>query len=364
MKICTVIGARPQFVKAAVVSAEIAKHDQIEEIIIHTGQHYDKDMSDIFFSELSVPREKYNLGVGSGNHGEQTGKMLSGIEDVLQREKPDWVLIYGDTNSTVAGSLAAVKLHIPVAHVEAGMRSFNRTMPEEVNRVVADHICDLNLCSTKAAMDNLELEGRGFTAQLVGDVMYDCVLKFSEIAEKSDPTGKLLNNIGVEPEKYILMTCHRAENTNDVNRLVQIVEGVNKIAEKLPVVYPIHPRTKGYLQRFGIDFSDNVKIISPVSYFEMILLTKNSNMVLTDSGGVQKEAFFHTVPCITMRDETEWGETIEMGWNRIVGADKEKIFHAFEHFSKVKPVFPDIMPYGDGNASEKVVSAMLKWKRD
>jgi UDP-GlcNAc3NAcA epimerase len=355
MKICTIIGARPQFVKAAAVSAEIAKHEDLEEVIVHTGQHYDPSMSDIFFEELKIPREKHNLAAGSGLQGEQTGKMMQELEKVLIEEKPDRVLIYGDTNSTLAGAVVAVKLHIPVVHVEAGMRSFNRRMPEEINRVISDHVCQLNLCSTSVAMENLENEGRSETAELVGDVMYDCALMFSELAEKY---YKPLEKFDLESGKFVLMTCHRAENTNDRKRLENIVEAVNEVAEDIPVLYPMHPRTVKYLRDYGLSFSGRVKTVEPVSYLEMILLEKSAGLILTDSGGVQKEAFFYQVPCVTMRDETEWVETVELGWNWVVGADTEKIVEAVTFFLNGSPEYPTCLPYGDGKAAEKIVEAI------
>lgn len=361
MKICTIIGARPQFVKAAVISAKIAEigaEKAIEEIIVHTGQHYDPEMSDIFFNELKIPKEKYNLNVGSGSHGVQTGKMIEGIENILLREKPDWVLIYGDTNSTLAGALAAVKLHIPVAHVESGMRSFNRAMPEEINRVVSDHVCNLNLCSTVTAMENLKNEGLASTAVLTGDVMYDCAVKFADLAEKHcDPLMKF----ELTCKKYILMTCHRAENTDDKRRISQIVNAVNIIAEKIPVLYPIHPRTRKLLQEYGLSFSAQVQIVDPVGYLEMLVLEKNAAIILTDSGGVQKEAFFYCVPCITMRNETEWVETVKLGFNVIAGSETDAIIQAVEKF-KNNPLQPvSFSPYGDANSAEKIINAILEF---
>lgn len=361
MKICTIIGARPQFVKAAVISAKIAEisaEKTMEEIIIHTGQHYDPEMSEIFFNELNIPKEKYNLNVGSGSHGVQTGKMIEGIENILLQEKPDWVLIYGDTNSTMAGALAAVKLHIPVAHVESGMRSFNRSMPEEINRVVSDHVCTLNLCSTVTSMENLKNEGLANTSILTGDVMYDCAVKFADLAEKHcDPLMKF----ELTRKKYVLMTCHRAENTDDKLRISQIVEAVNMIAETIPVIYPIHPRTRKLLKEYGLDFSDQVQVVDPVGYFEMLVLEKNAALILTDSGGVQKEAFFYNVPCVTMRDETEWVETVKLGFNVIAGADTETIVKAVEKFSANPPQSVSSSPYGDANSAEKIINAILEF---
>ncbi len=357
MKICTVIGARPQFVKAAVVSAEFAKHKSINEVIIHTGQHYDPAMSEIFFRELNVPLEKYNLEIGSGSHGLQTGRMLEKLEDILLREKPDFVLIYGDTNSTLAGALAASKMHIPIAHIEAGMRSFNKKMPEEINRIIADHLSTINFCSTKTAIGNLKRENLAETGVLVGDVMFDCSLKFAEFAEKRyDPFAKF----AVERNKYALLTCHRAENTDHKKCLSEIVKAVNRISEKMPVLYPVHPRTRKFLNEYGLSFSDNVKLIPPVGYLEMILLEKHSSFILTDSGGVQKEAFFYRVPCITMREETEWTETVELGWNRITGADSGKITAAFADFAENRPAKTSARPYGNGDAASKITEVIAK----
>ena len=360
MKICTIIGARPQFIKAAAVSAKIAEmseHSDISEVIIHTGQHYDPDMSKIFFEELKIPKEKYNLKVGSGRHGEQTAKMLAGVEDILIEESPDWVLIYGDTNSTLAGALAAVKLHIPVVHIEAGMRSFNRNMPEEINRIVSDSISTLNLCSTQTAVEHLEHEGMGSTAFLTGDVMYDCALKFEALAEKyCDPLSKF----GLSHGKYILMTCHRAENTDDNLRLSQIVSAVNKVAEKHTVLYTMHPRTASFIEKYKLEFSDNVQVVDPVGYLDMLVLEKSAEMILTDSGGIQKEAFFYKVPCITMRDETEWVETVELGWNTLAGASYDKITAAVANFAEKRPLETDARPYGDGNAVEIIIQKLLE----
>jgi UDP-GlcNAc3NAcA epimerase len=357
MKICTVVGARPKFIKAAAVSSVITATEAIEEIIIHTGQHYDPDMSDIFFNDLGIPKEKYNLNVGSGSHGDQTGKMLAELEKVLIAEKPEVVLTYGDTNSTVAAALAAIKLHIPIAHVEAGMRSFNRKMPEEINRVVTDHISEKNFCSTELAVKNLENEGRGYTAILVGDVMYDCALKFLPVAEKNcDPFSKY----GVNKGEFILMTCHRPANTDNHERLASIVKAVNELSEKFPVLYPVHPRTKVYLEKYKLELSSNVKVLPPMNFFDMVLAEKYAKLILTDSGGMQKEAFFHKTPCVTMRDETEWLETIESGWNAIVGADYEKIMNAANSFLTSSPTPAKGTPYGKGDAAEKIVKHLLR----
>ncbi len=361
MKICTIIGARPQFIKAAAVSAKIAEMGEkfdISEVIIHTGQHYDADMSNIFFEELKIPKEKYNLEVGSGLHGEQTAKMLAGIEDILIEELPNWVLIYGDTNSTLAGALAAVKLHIPVVHIEAGMRSFNRAMPEEINRIVSDSISTLNLCSTTTAIEHLKNEGMGNSAFLTGDVMYDCAMKFEALALKyCDPLAKF----ALTPQKYILMTCHRAENTDDKLRLSQIVSAVNNIAKNHTVLYTMHPRTASFIERYYLKFSDKVKVVPPIGYLDMLVLEKNAQIILTDSGGIQKEAFFYRVPCVTMRDETEWVETVKLGWNVITGASYDKITEAVANFADHRPAETFDQPYGDGNAAGKIIEQMVNY---
>ena len=351
MKVCTIVGARPQFVKAAAVSAELAGRAGAEEAIIHTGQHYDPEMSDIFFSELGIPKEKHNLKIGSGSHGRQTGLMLEAIEAKLLLEKPDVVLVYGDTNSTLAAALAAVKLHLPAAHVEAGMRSFNRLMPEEVNRVVSDHVCDINFCSCQAAVDNLAAEGRGQTAVLVGDVMCDCVRKFSAVAARRlDPARRL----GVEDKSYLLFTCHRPENTDHPGRLAAIVAGVNALAERHPVLYPVHPRAAKFLEDYRLELAPGVRRIAPLGYLETLLLLKGALCLVTDSGGMQKEAFFSGTPCVTVRDETEWTETVGLGWNVLVGADAAKMLAAVAAFERGLPPPAATNPYGDGHAAAKI----------
>lgn len=350
MKIITVIGARPQFIKAAAVSNIIRKEH--EEILIHTGQHYDENMSKIFFEELGIPKPDYNLAVGSGGHGDQTGKMLIELEKIYLKEKPDLVLVYGDTNSTLAGALCASKLLIPVAHVEAGLRSFNMTMPEEQNRILTDHLSRLLFIPTETACKNLLKEGIEKGVYNVGDVMFDAVLHFKKMAEEKQ---SIIENIGVEHGKYILTTIHRAENTNDINRLRNIMEALNECGKN--VVLPLHPRTKKYMDSYGLKFNDNIKLIDPVGYLEMISLEMHAQKIVTDSGGVQKEAFFMKKPCITMRDETEWVETVENGWNVIVGTDKEKILDNIINFEPQK-VQKEI--FGDGKAAEKILSLINK----
>lgn len=350
MKIITVIGARPQFIKAASVSNIIRKEH--EEILIHTGQHYDENMSKIFFEELGIPKPDYNLAVGSGGHGDQTGKMLIELEKIYLKEKPDLVLVYGDTNSTLAGALCASKLLIPVAHVEAGLRSFNMTMPEEQNRILTDHLSRLLFIPTETACKNLLNEGIKKGVYNVGDVMFDAVLHFKKMAETKQ---SIIESIGVEHDKYILTTIHRAENTNDINRLRNIIEALNECGKN--VVLPLHPRTKKYMDSYGLKFNNNIKLIEPVGYLEMITLEMHAQKIVTDSGGVQKEAFFMKKPCITMRDETEWVETVENGWNVIVGTDKEKILNNIVNFEP-KEAQKEI--FGDGKAAEKILSLINK----
>lgn len=348
MKIVSIIGARPQFIKAAVVSKEIIKRDGIEEVLVHTGQHYDKNMSKVFFDELEIPKPDYNLGVGSASHAVQTGEMLIKIEKVLMDEKPDWVLVYGDTNSTIAGALAATKLHIKIAHVEAGLRSFNKLMPEEINRITTDRISDLLLVPSQNALTLLEKEGLAENSLFVGDVMFDSILFYQKMAEEKSS----LQNITDENDFY-LATVHRAENTDDKERLQNIFSAFSEMDK--PVILPLHPRTRSKLDK--IEYNDNVKIIEPVSYLEMILLLKNSSKVLTDSGGLQKEAYFMQKPCITLRDETEWIETLNGNWNFIVGTDKDLILEKIS----VDTFDEQGEYYGDGKAGEKIVNALLNY---
>jgi len=355
MKILTVIGARPQFVKAAALSRAFSEYDNIEEVIVHTGQHFDKNMSGIFFEEMEIPKPKYNLEINNLDHGAMTGRMLEGIERILIEESPDVLLVYGDTNSTIAGALAAKKLHIKVAHVEAGLRSFNMKMPEEVNRILTDRISDFLLCPTTTAINNLQLEGFDnidCKIEKTGDVMQDAANFY---ALKSEEKSSIVGEIGLG--KYILTTLHRAENTDDESRLTRIVEALNEIHSNIcPIVLPLHPRTKTKLE--ALDIKLKVKLINPVGYFDMIELIKNSELVMTDSGGLQKEAFFFAKNCVTMRDQTEWVELIEANVNVLVGANKQLIIEQVEVMLNTDSDF-SLNLYGNGQASENIVKFLL-----
>lgn len=350
-KIITILGARPQFIKAAAVSSVFGKH--FNEILVHTGQHYDANMSDVFFDELGIPHPKYHLNVGSGSHGAMTGAMLAAIEEVLLAEKPDFVMVYGDTNSTIAGALAASKLLIPVIHVEAGLRSFNKAMPEEQNRILTDHISDLLFVPTQTAIDNLLREGITKGVYNVGDVMYDGILHFSKIAQEK---SRILESLEVPENGYLLCTIHRAENTNDIERLKGIVKGLNDSGEQ--IVLPLHPRTQKYLNDYQIELGANIRVIEPVGYLDMVRLETGAKKIVTDSGGVQKEAFFLGKPCITMRDETEWVETVENGWNIIVGADAMKIAEAIRSF---EPNAERKAYFGNGTAAAQMVELIKQF---
>lgn len=360
MKITTIIGARPQFIKAAVVSRAIEKHNEavgkseIEEVIIHTGQHYDANMSEVFFEEMSLPQPKYNLHLGGGTHGAMTGRMLEKLEEVMFSEKPDVVLVYGDTDSTLAGSVAAAKLHIPVAHVEAGLRSFNMNMPEEINRTLTDRVSKWLFCPTETAMDNLRAEGYeklGANMLCIGDVMYDAAMFYRDQDKASESVKKLASG------EYYLATVHRAENTDDHNRMKRIFEALEAIAQKTKIVLPLHPRTRKVLDNLGLKLQ-YITCIDPVGYFDMLHLQGNCLAVFTDSGGVQKEAFFAQKPCITLRDETEWVELVNNGYNTLVGSNKEKILAAEEELVNKKLDF-SMKLYGDGHAGEKIVRMIL-----
>jgi UDP-GlcNAc3NAcA epimerase len=355
MKIVTIIGARPQFIKAATVSRVFRNTPNATEVLVHTGQHYDSNMSDVFFEELDIPKPAYHLGIGSSNHGTQTGRMLEAIEGVLLDEKPDWVLVYGDTNSTLAGALAAAKLHIPVAHVEAGLRSFNRKMPEEINRILTDHASDLLFAPTEIAVKNLHNEGLSSKTHLVGDVMYDGALFFAAKAEKE---SRILEALKLTSKSYILATIHRAENTDDPQRLNAIFEGLSVVAKTFPIILPLHPRTKVALKREGIQVnSKGLHLIEPVGYLDMVMLEKNAKLIATDSGRVQKEAYFYRVPCVTLRDETEWLELVESGWNSLIPpTSKEDIAKAV--LNNLSSSGNHVNLYGGGHAGQMIVNLL------
>lgn len=362
MKLLTVVGARPQFIKAAVVSRAITRANEarrggpaLEEVIVHTGQHYDDDMSEVFFRDLEVPRPAYNLGAGSGSHGRQTGRMLEAIEPVIERERPDCVLVYGDTNSTLAGGLAAAKLRVPVAHVEAGLRSFNREMPEEINRVLVDHLAAHLFCPTEGAVNNLRGEGIVSGVHRVGDVMYDSLL---HNLEKAKRRADILARLGLHPRSYALATLHRAETTRRAEALRRLVRGLGALG--LPVIVPLHPRTRKVLEEGDapLDLGD-VRLIPPVPYHDMLSLEQHARVVVTDSGGVQKEAFLLRVPCVTVRNETEWRETVDAGWNRLAGAEPAKVAEAVQAALARTPPSPG-SPYGEGRAGEAIVGVLMK----
>lgn len=353
MKILTVVGARPQFIKAAPVS-KVLRAAGHHEFLVHTGQHYDYAMSQVFFDELGIPQPDVNLGIGSGSHGRQTGEMLMRLEAVIQEQQPDWVLVYGDTNSTLAGALAAVKLHVPVAHVEAGLRSFNRAMPEEHNRVLTDHCADLLFCPTQTAVDNLAREGITQGVHLVGDTMYDAVLQFGELARQR---SRILETLGLTPKRYLLATVHRPYNTDNPENLRSILSAFIECGET--VIFPVHPRTQARLAEAGVlemlQNAPQVRLIEPVGYLDMLMLEQNARMILTDSGGMQKEAYFFAVPCVTLRPETEWVETVEAGWNVVVGADSRRIVAAVSGaWSTMRPT----PIFGLGDASCHIVDIL------
>jgi UDP-GlcNAc3NAcA epimerase len=348
MRILSVVGARPQFIKAAPVSRVLRRHHT--EFLLHTGQHYDDAMSDLFFRQLQIPAPDLNLDVGSGLHGAQTGAMLAGIEGVAVRQHPDWILIYGDTNSTLAGALAGAKLRVPVAHVEAGLRSYDRRMPEEVNRVVADHVSALLLCPTGAAVANLAREGITAGVLQVGDVMFDAFRQNLEVARRS---RGILAELGLAPGGYVLLTVHRAENVDDTANLRSILQGVGESG--LRTVFPVHPRTRVALGADGMRPPGDVVLVDPVGYLEMLVLEENAEVVVTDSGGVQKEAYFAGRPCVTLRKTTEWIETVDAGWNVLVDTDVDMIAAAIRDF-RPRAGRPEL--FGDGHAAERVVEAL------
>jgi UDP-GlcNAc3NAcA epimerase len=352
--IATIVGARPQFVKAGVVSSAIRTRPDLREVLIHTGQHFDDNMSGAFFRDLRLPEPDHNLGIGGGTHGQNTGRMIEAIEAVLQRTRPDWVLVFGDTDSTLAGALAAAKLHLPVAHVEAGLRSFNRRMPEELNRVLTDHASDLLFVPTPTAVANLEREGiAGPSVRAVGDVMFDAAIAYAGIAAANDG---ILRSHALVPKGYVLVTVHRAENTDDPERLRGIVEGLGAAAQ--PIVWPMHPRTRAKLGTYGIELPASVRAIDPVGYLDMINLESNAALIATDSGGVQKEAYFFDVPCVTLRDETEWGELVDIGANRLVGTAATSIAAALA--APAPPVVRDDALFGGGHAAPRIAAALAE----
>jgi UDP-GlcNAc3NAcA epimerase len=358
MKICTIVGARPQFIKAATVSRVIASCKDINELIVHTGQHYDANMSAQFFEELNIPQPAYNLNVGSGLHGQQTGQMLAAIEEVLIKEKPDWVLIYGDTNSTLAGALAAVKLHIPVAHVEAGLRSFNRRMPEEINRITADHLSSILFAPTKNGYDQLIKEGIEASQIFnVGDVMYDATLYYNEY---NASRKTLVDTLKLKDSAYGLATIHRAENTDDLSRLKNICNAFIELSHDIRIILPIHPRTRGVLHKLQLlkPLEEKITLLEPIGYLDMLALEQYAQCIITDSGGVQKEAYFNQVPCITLRDETEWVELVEAGWNRLCSPDAPFSLSKLINETRLRPDHNSSKLYGDGSAAEKIVDLL------
>jgi UDP-GlcNAc3NAcA epimerase len=356
LKIVSVVGARPQFIKAAVVSREIKSRDDVAEVVVHTGQHFDRNMSDVFFEEMDIPRPDHFLDINSLDHGAMTGRMLEKIEEVLLAERPDQVLVYGDTNSTLAGALAAKKLHIDVVHIEAGLRSFNMAMPEEINRILADRISDVLCCPTDHAVANLRQEGfdrMPCTVVKTGDVMYDAALYYSRVSEsRSD----IVRRLGLTGNAFALCTVHRAENTDDPDRLAGIARALNAISREMRVVLPLHPRTKKVMQERSIELE--FAPMEPVGYFDMLELLKNSRIVLTDSGGLQKEAYFFHKPCITLRDETEWTELCDAGANLLVGANEGRILQGLQTMLSGAPRFNGDL-YGEGDAAKRIVQAMV-----
>jgi UDP-GlcNAc3NAcA epimerase len=348
LKILTIVGARPQFIKSAAISRALERASGLAEIIVHTGQHFDPEMSAVFFKELAMPTPAYNLGIHGGGHGDMTGRMLAALEPIMEAERPDVVLVYGDTNSTLAGALVAAKLHLPVAHVEAGLRSFNRGMPEEINRVVADHLSDMLLAPTQAAIDNLAREGITGGVHRVGDVMYDVALFAAEAAQQK---STILARLGLADKGYALATVHRAENTDDPAALAAVLQFLRDEARRVPVVLPLHPRTRAAMREAG-ETMTGLRVVAPVGFLDMHCLLQGAALVMTDSGGVQKEAYFHRVPCITLRDQTEWVETVEAGWNRL--------WRGPDYAPR-----RDIDEYGDGHAAEKIVGLLAaRYGRD
>jgi UDP-N-acetylglucosamine 2-epimerase (non-hydrolysing)/UDP-GlcNAc3NAcA epimerase len=362
MKILSIVGARPQFIKAALVSKKLRKKG-IKKVLVHTGQHYDFSMSDVFFKELNLPKPDYYLGIGSGSHGWQTGRMLIEIEKVLLKENPDIVLVYGDTNTTLAGALASAKLHIPVAHIEAGLRSFNKKMPEEINRILTDHISDLLFCPSKVAVENLKREGITKGVYLVGDVMLDIALEVSKTVD----TDKVVNKYNLPYKGFVLTTIHRAENTDNKENLINIWKALKKLALKgIKIFFPVHPRTYKALQKYHLleePIPENLILNDPISYKEMVALEKSAKVIITDSGGVQKESVYFQTPCVIPRNETEWVELVELGYAFLVGANENLIVQKVEElFNKGLKVDVTKNPYGDGKTSDQIVEVLLAEK--
>lgn len=339
LKVLTIVGARPQFIKAAAVSRAIRANPNVQEAMVHTGQHFDAEMSDVFFNELGIPAPDHNLSINRGPHGQMTGRMLEAVESLIQGERPDWVLVYGDTNSTLAGALAAAKLHVPVAHIEAGLRSYNRRMPEEINRVLTDHLSALLLCPTRQAVTNLAAEGIRAGVHLTGDVMYD-----SSLHALADHRSDITTRLGLQAGAYAVVTIHRAENTDDRHRLVALLDYLLANADGQKLIFPIHPRTREAVARYGLSL-EGFQTLPPIGYLDMARLVSDASVVYTDSGGLQKEAYFHRTPCVTLRSETEWVETVEAGWNRLWQVPKFRPRREIEE-------------YGDGQAAERIVSLL------
>ncbi|SBW09802.1 UDP-N-acetylglucosamine 2-epimerase homolog [uncultured Alphaproteobacteria bacterium] len=350
MHVMTVLGARPQFIKAAPLCFAL-RDAGVRESLVHTGQHYDDRMSEIFFRELGIPEPTVNLGIGSGGHGQQTGAMLAAIETLLLERKPDLLLVYGDTNSTLAGALAAAKLGVPIAHVEAGLRSFNRTMPEETNRILTDHCADLLFCPTQTAVANLATENLRNGVHLVGDTMYDALLRFAPAAREK---SRVLDGLGLSGQDFVLATLHRPYNVDEPNVLSEIFAAFARIGR--PVVFPVHPRTLARIRAFGLAAPGNVRTVEPLGYLDMLALLHAAALVMTDSGGVQKEACFAGTPCVTLRPETEWVETVETGWNRLAWGRADDIVTAVE--AQSRPPAQPLRAYGDGHAAEKIAAIL------
>ena len=357
-KILTVVGARPQFIKAAALSRAVRNRGGVTEVMVHTGQHYDDNMSRVFFDQLEMPQPSRNLGIAGGSHGAMTGRMLEAVEAVLLDETPDWVLVYGDTNSTLAGALAAAKLHLPVAHVEAGLRSWNRRMPEEINRVLTDHVSSLLFAPTDVAVENLRREGIDASRiHLVGDVMFDAA---QHVASRSQPNDALHRQLGINGSRYVLATVHRAENTDDPKRMRAIVRGLSEVARSLPVILALHPRTRAVLETLHLieEAADALTLCEPLGYLDMITLERRAAVIVTDSGGVQKEAYFHRVPCVTLRDETEWIELVQHGWN-VVCPPEDAATIAATVVGRLGTSGDEVALYGAGQASRTILDRLL-----